>query len=96
MTSGVYWICNAYLTCSNKEIKMKKKLMFRKEIKIIDLSNHEYIKANILKLITIDVEWWCILFKKNCGVIMIIIEDLLIWKIIYDFFMIQCLSFLTY
>jgi len=31
------------LICSNKEIKIKKKLKSRKEIKIIDLKNHIYI-----------------------------------------------------
>jgi len=40
------------LTCSNKKIKLKKKLKFRKEIKISDLNNHI---ANTLKLITIYV-----------------------------------------
>jgi len=42
------------LTCSNKEIKLKKKLKSRKEIKIIDLNNHI---ANTLKLITLNVEY---------------------------------------
>jgi len=52
MTSGVYWICNAYVFCNNKKIKIKKQKS-RKEIKIIDIDNH---LANILKLITIDVK----------------------------------------